>query len=77
MSASGGGAAQWRSTVPLYTHLGFTLDHLDDGRSRLRPAFRPRLGNSRGEDGALACRASARYRILPKTACELEVPART
>lgn len=128
-------AAQWRSTVPLYIHLGFTLDALDDGRSQVRLGFQPHLGNSRGEvhggtvaaiidaamsqavrslvdremgvatmtmnlnylapakgeiicrgavikrgrsimfaeaevfgeDGALACRASATYRILPKT----------
>jgi uncharacterized protein (TIGR00369 family) len=127
--------AQWRSTVPLYIHLGFELDVLDDGRSQLRLRFQPHLGNSRGEvhggtvaaiidaamsqavrslvdmemgvatmtmnlnylapakgeiickgavikrgrstmfteaevfgeDGALACRASATYRILPKT----------
>lgn len=128
-------AAQWRSTVPLYIHLGFALDALDDGRSQVRLGFQPHLGNSRGEvhggtvaaiidaamsqavrslvdremgvatmtmnlnylapakgeiicrgtvikrgrsimfteaevfgeDGALACRASASYRILPKT----------
>jgi len=127
--------AQWRSTVPLYIHLGFELDALDDGRSQVRLKFQPHLGNSRGEvhggtvaaivdaamsqavrslvdkamgvatmtmnltylapargeiickgsvikrgrsvmfteaevygeDGALACRASASYRILPKT----------
>jgi uncharacterized protein (TIGR00369 family) len=127
--------AQWRSTVPLYIHLGFELDALDDGRSQVRLRFQPHLGNSRGEvhggtvaaiidaamsqavrslvdremgvatmnmnlnylapakgeiickgtvikrgrsimfteaevfgeDGALACRASATYRILPKT----------
>lgn len=127
--------AQWRSTVPLYIHLGFELDALDDGRSQVRLRFQQHLGNSRGEvhggtvaaivdaamsqavrslvdremgvatmnmnlnylapakggiickgtvvkrgrsimfteaevfgeDGALACRASATYRILPKT----------
>ena len=126
---------QWRSTVPLYIHLGFELDVLDDGRSQVRLRFQPQLGNSRGdvhggtvaaiidaamsqavrslvdlemgvatmtmnlnylapakgeiickgrvikrgrsimfteadvfgEDGALACRATASYRILPKT----------
>jgi len=114
--------AQWRSTVPLYIHLGFALDALDDGRSQVRLRFQPHLGNSRGEvhggtvaaiidaamsqavrslvdkemgvatmtmnlnylspakgeimfteadvfgeNGELACRASATYRILPKT----------
>ncbi len=127
--------AQWRSTVPLYIHLGFQLDALADGRSQVRLKFQPHLGNSRGEvhggtiaaiidaamsqalrslldpvvgvatmtmnlnylapakgeiickgnvikrgrsimfteaevygeDGELACRASATYRILPKT----------
>lgn len=127
--------AQWRSTVPLYIHLGFELDALDDGRSQVRLRFQQHLGNSRGdvhggtvaaiidaamsqavrslvdmemgvatmtmnlnylapakgeiicrgmvikrgrsimfteaevfgEDGVLACRASATYRILPKT----------
>ncbi|RPJ48092.1 MAG: PaaI family thioesterase [Betaproteobacteria bacterium] len=127
--------ARWRSTVPLYIHLGFQLDALDDGRSQVRLKFQPHLGNSRGEvhggsvaaivdaamsqavrslvdkalgvatmtmnltylapargeivckgtvikrgrsvmfaeaevfgeDGELACRASASYRILPKT----------
>jgi len=121
--------------VPLYIHLGFQLDALDDGRSQVRLKFQPHLGNSRGEvhggsvaaivdaamsqavrslvdkalgvatmtmnltylapargeivckgtvikrgrsvmfaeaevfgeDGELACRASASYRILPKT----------
>lgn len=42
-------AAQWRSTVPLYIHLGFVLDALDDGRSQVRLGFQPHLGNSRGE----------------------------
>jgi uncharacterized protein (TIGR00369 family) len=41
--------AQWRSTVPLYIHLGFELDALDDGRSQVRLRFQPHLGNSRGE----------------------------
>lgn len=127
--------ARWRSTVPLYIHLGFQLDALDEGRSQVRLKFQPHLGNSRGEvhggtvaaivdaamsqavrslvdkalgvatmtmnltylapargeivckgtvikrgrsvmfteaevlgeDGELACRASASYRILPKT----------
>lgn len=136
MSANNSPAsAQWRSTVPLYIHLGFELDALDDGRSQVRLGFQPHLGNSRGEvhggtvaaivdaamsqavrslvdtamgvatmtmnltylapargeiickgsvikrgrsvmfteaevfgeDGTLACRASASYRILPKT----------
>jgi len=40
---------QWRSTVPLYIHLGFILDALDDGRSQVRLVFQPHLGNSRGE----------------------------
>ncbi len=40
---------QWRSTVPLYIHLGFILDALDDGRSQVRLLFQPHLGNSRGE----------------------------
>lgn len=130
--------AQWRSIVPLYIHLGFELDALDDGRSQVRLRFQPHLGNSRGEvhggtlaaivdaamsqavrslvergmgvatmnmnlsylapargeiicrgnvirrgrsimfteaevlgeDGVLACRASASYRILPKTVYE-------
>lgn len=121
--------------MPLYIHLGFQLDALDDGRSQVRLKFQPHLGNSRGEvhggsvaaivdaamsqavrslvdkalgvatmtmnltylapargeivckgtvikrgrsvmfaeaevfgeDGELACRASASYRILPKT----------
>jgi uncharacterized protein (TIGR00369 family) len=121
--------------VPLYIHLGFQLDALDEGRSQVRLKFQPNLGNSRGEvhggtvaaivdaamsqavrslvdkalgvatmtmnltylapargeivckgtvikrgrsvmfteaevlgeDGELACRASASYRILPKT----------
>ncbi len=39
----------WRSTVPLYIHLGFELDALDDGRSQVRLRFQPHLGNSRGE----------------------------
>lgn len=42
-------SAQWRSTVPLYIHLGFELDTLDDGRSQVRLRFQPHLGNSRGE----------------------------
>ena len=126
---------QWRSSVPLYQHLGFQLDALDDGCSQVRLSFQPHLGNTRGdvhggtvaaiidaamsqavrslvdtamgvatmnmninylapargeivckgqvikrgrsimfteaevfgEDGALACRASGSYRILPKT----------
>jgi hypothetical protein len=41
--------AQWRSTVPLYIHLGFELDVLDAGRSQVRLRFQPHLGNSRGE----------------------------
>ena len=41
--------AQWRSTVPLYIHLGFQLDALDDGRAQVRLKFQPHLGNSRGE----------------------------
>lgn len=41
--------AQWRSTVPLYIHLGFELDMLDDGRSQVRLKFQPQLGNSRGD----------------------------
>ncbi len=41
--------ARWRSIVPLYIHLGFQLDALDDGRSQVRLQFQPRLGNSRGE----------------------------
>lgn len=41
--------AQWRSTVPLYIHLGFELDTLDEGRSQVRLRFQPHLGNSRGE----------------------------
>lgn len=121
--------------MPLYIHLGFQLDALDEGRSQVRLKFQPNLGNSRGEvhggtvaaivdaamsqavrslvdkalgvatmtmnltylapargeivckgtvikrgrsvmfteaevlgeDGELACRASASYRILPKT----------
>jgi len=40
---------QWRSTVPLYIHLGFQLDALDDGRAQVRLKFQPHLGNSRGE----------------------------
>jgi uncharacterized protein (TIGR00369 family) len=40
---------RWRSTVPLYIHLGFELDALDDGRSQVRLGFQPHLGNSRGE----------------------------
>jgi len=40
---------QWRSTVPLYIHLGFILDALDDGCSQVRLVFQPHLGNSRGE----------------------------
>lgn len=130
--------ARWRSTVPLYIHLGFELDVLEDGRSQVRLKFQPHLGNSRGEvhggtvaaivdaamsqavrslvdrelgvatmtmsltylapargeifcrgsvikrgrsvmfteaevigeDGTLACRAGASYRILPKTVYE-------
>jgi len=42
-------APQWRSTVPLYIHLGFHLDSLDDGCSQLSLAFQPQLGNSRGD----------------------------
>ncbi len=49
MTAEKQPAAQWRSTVPLYIHLGFILDALDDGRSQVRLVFRPHLGNSRGE----------------------------
>ena len=41
--------AQWRSTVPLYIHLGFDLDTLDDGHSQVRLRFQPHLGNSRGD----------------------------
>lgn len=41
--------ALWRSTVPLYIHLGFELDVLDDGKSQVRLRFQPHLGNSRGE----------------------------
>ena len=41
--------AQWRSTVPLYVHLGFELDVLDDGRSQVRLKFQPHLDNSRGD----------------------------
>lgn len=127
--------AQWRSTVPLYIHLGFELDALGDGHAQVSLRFQPHLGNSRGdvhggtvaaiidaamsqavrslvdmemgvatmtmnlsylapargrvvckgvvikrgrsimfteaevfgEDGVLACRASASYRVLPKT----------
>ena len=41
--------ARWRSTVPLYIHLGFELDALDDGRSQVRLRFQQHLGNSRGD----------------------------
>lgn len=40
---------RWRSSVPLYQHLGFQLDALDDGRSQVRLAFQPHLGNTRGD----------------------------
>jgi len=40
---------QWRSSVPLYQHLGFQLDALDDGRSQVRLEFQPHLGNTRGD----------------------------
>lgn len=49
MTAEQQPAPQWRSTVPLYIHLGFELDALDDGRSQVRLRFQPHLGNSRGE----------------------------
>lgn len=49
MTAKQQPAPQWRSTVPLYIHLGFELDALDDGRSQVRLRFQPHLGNSRGE----------------------------
>lgn len=42
-------APQWRSSVPLYQHLGFQLDALDDGHSQVRLAFQPHLGNTRGD----------------------------
>lgn len=35
--------------MPLYQHLGFRLDALDDGRSQVRLAFQPHLGNTRGD----------------------------
>ncbi|MBX3665349.1 MAG: PaaI family thioesterase [Burkholderiales bacterium] len=61
MSAETQSRPQWRSTVPLYIHLGFILDALDDGRSQLRLAFQPHLGNSRGEvhGGTVAAIADA------------------
>ncbi len=40
---------QWRSSVPLYQHLGFQLDALDDGCSQVRLMFQPHLGNTRGD----------------------------
>lgn len=49
MSTQTPAAPKWRSSVPLYIHLGFQLDSLDDGRSQVRLAFQPHLGNSRGE----------------------------
>lgn len=56
MTAEKQPAPQWRSTVPLYIHLGFILDALEDGRSQVRLVFQPHLGNSRGEvhGGAVA-----------------------
>ena len=42
-------APRWRSSVPLYQHLGFRLDLLEDGRSQVRLAFQPHLGNTRGD----------------------------
>ncbi|MDP2399413.1 MAG: PaaI family thioesterase [Burkholderiales bacterium] len=49
MTAKKNPGPQWRSTVPLYIHLGFILDALDDGCSQVRLVFQPHLGNSRGE----------------------------
>ena len=42
-------APRWRSSVPLYQHLGFRLDALDDGRSQVGLAFQQHLGNTRGD----------------------------
>ena len=143
MTAKTSSAPHWRSSVPLYKHLGFHLDGLEDGRSQVRLSFQPHLGNSRGEvhggtvaaiidaamsqavrslidmemgvatmtmtlnylapakgeiickgsvikrgrsvmfteaevygeDGVLACRASANYRILPKTVYDKKLTA--
>jgi uncharacterized protein (TIGR00369 family) len=49
MTASPQDNSLWRSTVPLYIHLGFELDALEDGCSLVRLRFQPHLGNSRGE----------------------------
>jgi len=49
MTAKKPSRPKWRSTVPLYIHLGFILDALDDGRSQVRLVFQPHLGNSRGD----------------------------
>ena len=49
MTAKKPSGPKWRSTVPLYIHLGFILDALDDGRSQVRLVFQPHLGNSRGD----------------------------
>lgn len=40
---------RWRSSVPLYQHLGFRLDALEDGCSQVRLAFQHHLGNTRGD----------------------------
>lgn len=49
MTTAQTGAPQWRSSVPLYIHLGFQLDALADGRSAVRLPFQPHLGNTRGD----------------------------
>lgn len=71
--------AQWRSTVPLYIHLGFTLDALDDGRSQLRLAFQPQLGNSRGEvhGGAVAAIIDAAMSQAVRSLVDLEMGVAT
>jgi len=70
---------QWRSTVPLYIHLGFILDALDDGRSQLRLAFQPHLGNSRGEvhGGTVAAMADAAMSQAVRSLVDMEMGVAT
>lgn len=71
--------AQWRSTVPLYIHLGFELDALDDGRSQLRLRFQQHLGNSRGEvhGGTVAAIIDAAMSQAVRSLVDMEIGVAT
>jgi uncharacterized protein (TIGR00369 family) len=71
--------AQWRSTVPLYIHLGFELESLADGCSRVSLRFQPHLGNSRGDvhGGTVAAIIDAAMSQAVRSLVDLEMGVAT